>query len=100
MARQIRDNEINWRDLYDGNILCGEKISIILNSLQDQIDNLKNKELKEFEKNFIKKSNITQDYYNKYYRTLPCKCDAENCKGWAAVSKDEMTIKLHNKLYG
>jgi hypothetical protein len=30
---------------------------------------------------------------------LPCKCGEEDCKGWASVSNDPISLKAHTDLY-
>lgn len=53
----------------------------------------------EFEAGYCERSNITRFYYDKWFITLPCACDYEGCKGWAAVSKKDDFIKDHMELY-
>lgn len=53
----------------------------------------------EFEKQYCEKSNISLDFYHKHFVTMSCECDGENCQGWAAVSKDSLSIKAHKELY-
>ena len=51
----------------------------------------------EFEKGYCQRSNITKSFYDEWFTTLPCACDYEECKGWAAVRRD--FIKDHMELY-
>lgn len=53
----------------------------------------------EFEERYIKGSNLTKEEYDKELITMPCKCSASNCKGWAAVYKSPLSIKAHKDLY-
>lgn len=53
----------------------------------------------EFEKGFIERSEITQEFYSEHMVTLPCTCNGEDCEGFAAVSNNELSIKAHNFLY-
>ena len=50
-----------------------------------------------FESNYCGRSNITRDFYNKWFTTLPCACDYEGCRGWAAVRHglEEDQIRLY-----
>lgn len=53
----------------------------------------------EFEAGYCKRSNITKSSYDRWFVPLPCACDYEGCKGWAAVGKDKDLIKDHMELY-
>lgn len=53
----------------------------------------------EFEEYYIENSKITPEIFSRYFVTLPCACDYEGCRGWAAVRNDPMLIKDHNELY-
>jgi len=53
----------------------------------------------EFIKGYCKRSKITEEFFNKHMVALTCKCDYENCKGWAAVSNNKLSIKTHKDLY-
>lgn len=54
----------------------------------------------EFEELYCKKSGITKEWYDKYFVTLPCYCENEDCKGWACVGNSPFAIKIHNELCG
>jgi hypothetical protein len=54
---------------------------------------------KEFEKEYIKNSQITRKFYKKNFVTLPCCCGEDRCHGWACVNKDKLSIKTHEDLY-
>jgi hypothetical protein len=54
----------------------------------------------EFELQYSSKSGITLDEYYKDYITLLCNCNYENCKGWACVTNNPLSIKTHNIIYG
>jgi hypothetical protein len=54
---------------------------------------------KEFEKGYIERSNISKEFYDKNFVTLPCNCGDKLCDGWACVSNNEFEIKTHNDLY-
>jgi len=42
----------------------------------------------EFEKGYIERSKISEEYYHVTHTTLPCtRCGFEECTGWAAVGK-------------
>ncbi len=51
--------------------------------------------LKEFERNYIKNSNISRTFYNRWYITLPCNCAEDGCKGWAKISKSPEMVYSH-----
>ena len=53
----------------------------------------------EFETSYCKGSGITKEEYDKYFVTLPCRCDYEKCQGWACVTNMPKLIKAHNELY-
>jgi hypothetical protein len=54
----------------------------------------------QFINNYCSKSRMTREQFDKNLVALPCKCDSEDCKGWAAVFNDEMSVKIHFELYG
>ena len=55
----------------------------------------------EFEQEFCKQSEIGINYYQEHFVTLPCRgCGYEKCNGWAAVGSDDLSIKIHQELYG
>lgn len=51
----------------------------------------------EFEQSYCERSEITREYYNEHFVTLPCDCDYEECEGWACVNNDEISIHAQNK---
>jgi hypothetical protein len=53
----------------------------------------------EFELGYIERSEITKEFYDNNFITLPCKCGNESCSGWACVSNNERMIKIHNDLH-
>ena len=53
----------------------------------------------EFEKNYCARSGITKEFYDKYYVTLPCACDYEECEGWAKIRNDPQSIDEHKRFY-
>ena len=56
---------------------------------------IKSKE--EFQKVYVEKSGITDDYYLKHFITMDCNCG--ECGGFAAVSRNTLSIRTHKKLY-
>lgn len=50
----------------------------------------------EFERDYCERSDITREYYAEHFLTLPCDCDNEDCKGWACINNDEISIHAHN----
>ena len=52
-----------------------------------------------FEKDYARKSEISMPYYRRHFVTLPCRCDADNCVGFAAVSLKKHSILTHAELY-
>jgi hypothetical protein len=42
---------------------------------------------------------LTREWLDKHMVALPCRCDGENCKGWAMVSNDPDVIRHHKALY-
>ncbi len=54
----------------------------------------------EFERQYIKRSNIPKETYDKYFVTLSCNCKDKICNGWVCVLNDDFAIKTHNELYG
>jgi len=53
----------------------------------------------EFEIGYCSRSDISLEFYHKYFVTLPCACDYELCQGWAAVHNDPELIKAHMMFY-
>ena len=53
----------------------------------------------EFENNYAINSGLTLERYRELFVALPCACSYEGCQGWATVSNNEMSIKLHMELY-
>lgn len=53
----------------------------------------------EFIEGYAKRSNRTVDEILKVEIALPCSCDYEECNGWAMVSNNPESIKIHNELY-
>jgi hypothetical protein len=49
----------------------------------------------QFEQDYCKESDITLEEYHQHFITLPCTCDAPECRGWACV----ISVENHNKLY-
>lgn len=39
----------------------------------------------DFISGYIKRSEVTREFFNENYIAIPCDCDYENCNGWAAV---------------
>lgn len=54
---------------------------------------------RQFEEGYIKRSKITSEFYHKYFVTLPCRCGADVCRGWAAVHNNPEMIKDHKEFY-
>lgn len=54
----------------------------------------------EFRAKYCKETGISIEEYDKYFVTLPCKCDYDQCEGWATIARDEQMIEYHNILYG
>ena len=54
---------------------------------------------KDFIKSYCKKSNISEETFNRRLVALPCKYNADNYKGWAAIANDKSSIEIHNDLY-
>jgi len=52
-----------------------------------------------FKNEYIKNSNISEKYFDEHFIVLPCICGNEDCKGFACVSNDELSIKIHKDLY-
>ena len=50
--------------------------------------------IEQFEKQYIQNSKITEEFYHKYFVTLPCNCEAEQCKGFAAICKDNIAMHI------
>lgn len=48
---------------------------------------------------YCERSGVTWEWLSKYKTALPCQCGLELCEGWAMVSNDELSIKVHNELY-
>ena len=53
--------------------------------------------IKQFEKQYIKNSRITEKFYHENFVTLPCNCGEKNCQGYMVVNKEN--IDNHKKLY-
>lgn len=53
----------------------------------------------DFEKQYCEKSNISLSVYHNHFVTMPCECSDDNCPGWAAVSKDKLSVNAHKELY-
>jgi hypothetical protein len=53
----------------------------------------------EFIDNYCNSNDGKSAFNNKLIVCLPCSCGQGNCKGWAMVSNNELSIKAHNKLY-
>ena len=53
----------------------------------------------EFLKQYCEKSKIKEEVLLKSQVVLPCNCNYGNCKGWALVSNNKISIKAHNELY-
>ena len=49
----------------------------------------------EFETQYCENSGIEPELYHSAFLTLPCSCDYENCKGWAAVTRNPLVIAEH-----
>jgi len=41
-----------------------------------------------FESVYRRASHIDQDYYNRWFITLPCNCGEQGCRGWAAIGRN------------
>jgi len=52
-----------------------------------------------FEKDYCEKSEISINYYNEEFVTLPCNCGQKDCNGWACVSNNKRSIENHTRLY-
>lgn len=52
----------------------------------------------EFEIEYCKSSDITKEYYDSQFVTLPCNCGEEECSGWACVTNSKLSIGWHNEL--
>ena len=53
----------------------------------------------EFEERYISMSGIDIEYYHKAFVTMVCSCGEFDCKGWACVSNNLVSIKCHKDLY-
>lgn len=53
-----------------------------------------------FTKIYCEKSNVAIKDFNKTQIVLKCNCNEPDCKGFAAVSNNPLSIKTHNILYG
>lgn len=51
----------------------------------------------EFIKAYCEGSNITEEELLEGHVILPCSCDYEGCKGWAAVGNNPLSIEAHNE---
>ena len=56
--------------------------------------------VQEFEDRYCHRSGISHEYYCKTFVTLACDCGEDICNGWAAVSNNPASIKIHEELYG
>ncbi len=54
----------------------------------------------EFIASYCTKSGFSLDIFAKYFVALPCRCGDDSCHGWAAVSNDPWSIRIHAELYG
>lgn len=52
-------------------------------------------DMRQFEKGHCVAEHITLAHYNQKYITLPCNCERDECKGWAAVLRDKNVIQHH-----
>jgi hypothetical protein len=53
----------------------------------------------EFKKWYCYRSGITEEFFDEHFIILPCKCDSNECKGWATVNNNPFSIKIYNDLY-
>ena len=53
----------------------------------------------DFIKSYCKKSNISKETFNRRLVALPLKCNADNCKGLAAIENEKMSLEFHYDLY-
>lgn len=53
----------------------------------------------EFERQYCERSSITLKRYRGWFITLPCSCDYEECRGWAAVHNHPDMVADHIELY-
>jgi len=53
----------------------------------------------EFTNRYCERSGITREFYNEHFVSLLCRCEDSSCRGWAAVSNNELMIKTHKELY-
>lgn len=50
-----------------------------------------------FEQGYCERSDISIEFYNDHFVTLPCNCEEEGCDGWACISNNPLSIKAHNR---
>ncbi len=53
----------------------------------------------EFEKGYIKRGKISRVQYNRWFITMPCVCDAQECEGWAAIEKSPVIVYDHCRFH-
>jgi hypothetical protein len=51
----------------------------------------------EFENGYCERSEITKEFYNEHFVTLPCDCDYKGCEGWACINNDPLSIEAHTR---
>jgi len=85
MLYSIGGNNMGWVDVEK----AAESIRKTLGLLDDEISKEK------FIKGYCEISNITREMYDKYFVALPCNCGDESCRGWATISNNEESVKLH-----
>lgn len=54
----------------------------------------------EFISEYCEKSDMRKVDFDSLLVALPCACGIPDCKGWAAVSNNNLSITAHNELYG
>jgi hypothetical protein len=52
-----------------------------------------------FKKEWLSKSLMSEETFDKNFVVLSCKCDAEQCQGWAVIQNTQDAIKTHLELY-
>lgn len=53
----------------------------------------------QFVESYLAESSITREQFDQFNVVLPCRCDYEGCKGWAAVTNHALSINSHMELY-
>ena len=53
----------------------------------------------EFERDYAKRNGVAVSEFREHMISLPCNCGDEDCKGWAAISRDPEAIERHLKYY-